>query len=358
MAKEGQRMRYLIVGGAGFIGVNAAYRYAQRGHAVTILDDFSRAGTTENKDWLLSQYPAIRVVRADIRTDLSALDAAAGDCDVLLHLAAQVAVTTSVANPRADFEINALGSFNVLEAARKARRSPIVLYSSTNKVYGGMEDVAVDHDDARYRYRDLPHGVPETQQLDFHSPYGCSKGAADQYVRDYARIYGMRTVVFRQSCIYGPHQFGIEDQGWVAWFALRSLLNQPVTIYGDGRQVRDVLYVDDLLAVFDAALERIEQVSGRVYNIGGGPDKILSLLDLVGLLDQWNPSKLRYTFGDWRPGDQRVYVSDIRRAERELGWRPATGPAQGVRQMVDWMAGNLSRILPIYNMAPATAPAK
>jgi len=351
-------MRYLIVGGAGFIGINAAYRYAQRGNAVTILDDFSRAGTAQNADWLLSQFPEIQVVRADIRNDQSALDAAAADSDVLLHLAAQVAVTTSVVNPRTDFEINALGSFNVLEAVRKAPRPPIVLYSSTNKVYGGMEDVAIASDGGRYCYRDLPHGVPETRQLDFHSPYGCSKGAADQYVRDYARIYGLRTLVFRQSCIYGPHQFGIEDQGWVAWFALRSLLDQPVTIYGDGQQARDVLFVDDLLAAFDAALERIEQVSGRVYNIGGGPANILSLLDLVNLLNQWNPAKVRYSFGDWRPGDQRVYISDIRRAERELGWRPATSPQQGVRLMYDWMAANLGSILPVYNLSPAASLAK
>lgn len=347
-------MRYLIVGGAGFIGINAAYRYARRGHAVTILDDFSRDGTSENVDWLLDQQPQVRIVYADIRNHQRALESAVADCDVLLHLAAQVAVTTSVSDPRTDFEINALGSFNVLEAARRALRPPIVLYSSTNKVYGGMEEVAVVSDGNRYCYQNLPYGVPEAQPLDFPSPYGCSKGSADQYVRDYARIYGMRTVVLRQSCIYGPHQFGIEDQGWVAWFTLCSLLDHPVTIYGDGKQVRDVLYVDDLMAAFDAAVERIELVSGHVYNIGGGPANVLSLLDLIDLLNQWNSSKVHFSFGDWRPGDQRVYVSDIRKSRLELGWQPLVPPARGVRLMRDWMAANLDHILPIYSSTLAT----
>lgn len=346
-------MRYLIVGGAGFIGVNAAHHYAQRGHAVTVLDNLSRRGTQENLNWLLSEQPGIRVVHSDIRDDSAELATAAADCDVLLHLAAQVAVTLSVADPRSDFATNALGSFNVLEAARCAPHPPIVLYSSTNKVYGGMEDVAIVSDGGRYAYRDLPHGVPESQGLDFHSPYGCSKGSADQYVRDYVRIYGMRTVVFRQSCIYGPHQFGIEDQGWVAWFTLCSLLNQPVTIYGDGKQVRDVLYVDDLLAAFDAAVERIEQVSGQVYNIGGGPANVLSLLDLIGLLDGMNSARMRSSFGEWRPGDQKVYISDVRRAQRELGWQPVTPPVQGVQRMRAWMAANLNQIVPLYNPALA-----
>ncbi len=340
--------RYLVVGGAGFIGVNAAEHYSKHGHAVTVLDNFSRRGTQDNVDWLLSQHGNVRVVKADIRTDRDTLAAEAAQCDVLLHLAAQVAVTTSVSDPRSDFEINALGSFNVLDAARRAKNPPVVLYSSTNKVYGGMEEVPIVQKDGRYVYGTLPLGVPETQPLDFHSPYGCSKGSADQYVRDFSRIYGLKTVVFRQSCIYGAHQFGIEDQGWVAWFTLRSLFEQPVTVYGDGRQVRDVLYVDDLIAVYDAAVARIDRASGQIYNIGGGPQKIMSLLDLIAVLDKLGAKKLSHTFGDWRPGDQRVYISDIRRAEKELGWTPKIGPADGVKMMRDWMVANKSSIERVY----------
>jgi CDP-paratose 2-epimerase len=341
--------RYLITGGAGFIGVNAAAHYATQGHSVTVFDNFSRRGTKDNLDWLCREYPKVRAVTGDIRTDCRALATEAAQCDVVLHFAAQVAVTTSVADPRTDFEINALGAFNVLEAARVAVPPPIVIYSSTNKVYGGMEDVAVVEDGNRYRYATLPDGASEERPLDFHSPYGCSKGAADQYVRDYARIYGMRTVVLRQSCIYGPHQFGIEDQGWIAWFTLRSLLGQPVTVYGDGKQVRDVLYVDDLVAAFDAAISRIDRASGRVYNIGGGPAFTLSLLELIALLEKMSGGKLKHSFGEWRPGDQRVYISDIRRAKAELGWEPKMRPEPGIARMRDWMAANREMILRVYS---------
>jgi CDP-paratose 2-epimerase len=341
--------RYLILGGAGFIGINAAHHYAQGGHAVTVLDNFSRRGTEENAAWLRRERPDVRIVRADIRTDQSILDGEAAQCDVMLHLAAQVAVTTSVMDPRKDFEINAFGTLNVLEAARRAPKPPIVLYSSTNKVYGGMEDAAVIQDGNRYRYESLPYGVSEDRQLDFHSPYGCSKGSADQYVRDYSRIYGLRTVVFRQSCIYGPHQFGIEDQGWVAWFTLACLREKPVTIYGDGRQVRDVLEVEDLIAAFDAAIQKIDRFAGHVYNIGGGPANTLSLLDLMALLERMTGKKLQHRFGDWRPGDQRVYVSDVRRAALELGWSPRATPHQGVARMSAWMAANLEMIARVYS---------
>lgn len=341
-------MRYLLIGGAGFIGVNAADRYSQTGHQVTILDNFARPGAEENANWLLHKNPKVRLVRADIRTDQGLLAAECAQCDVAFHLAAQVAVTTSVANPRMDFEINALGTLNVLESARQASRPPIVLYSSTNKVYGGMENVAIVENGHRYAYGNLPEGVSEQHLLDFHSPYGCSKGTGDQYVRDYARIYGMRTVVFRQSCIYGPHQFGIEDQGWLAWFALRGLMGQPVCIYGDGKQVRDVLFIDDLLSAFDRAIERMDRVSGQVFNIGGGPQKTLSLLELVALLEKLSGKKPDYSFSAWRPGDQRVYISDIRKAQKELDWSPQVGPEAGVQIMRDWMSDNLETIQRVY----------
>jgi CDP-paratose 2-epimerase len=341
-------MRYLITGGAGFIGVNAAAHAVRQGHSVTALDNRSRHGTQENLSWLRSEFPGVRAVSADIRRDQQALDAEAAQADVILHLASQVAVTTSVNDPRTDFEINALGTFNVLEAARRAPRPPIVIYSSTNKVYGGMEDVAIVQDGNRYRYAALAQGASEDRPLDFHSPYGCSKGAADQYVRDYARIYGLRTVVFRQSCIYGPHQFGVEDQGWVAWFVLRGLFGRPVTIYGDGKQVRDVLYVDDLITAFDAAVARIDRVAGRVYNIGGGPQNTLSLLELVELIREMEGRPLEHSFGDWRPGDQRVYISDVRKAGEELGWTPRVPPVRGVRLLRDWMAAHREPVERVY----------
>lgn len=340
---------YLIVGGAGFIGVNAAEHYAQSGHAVTILDNLSRQGTANNLKWIQTEHPSVRFVRADIRTDQTLLETEIAQCDVLLHLAAQVAVTTSVVDPRTDFEINALGTLNVLEAARCAPRPPILLYSSTNKVYGAMEDVPVICEGNRYAYQNLSHGVAEEQPLDFHSPYGCSKGAADQYVRDYSRIYGLRTVVLRQSCIYGPHQFGNEDQGWIAWFLRCALLGNPVTIFGDGRQVRDVLDVGDLIAAYDAAIKNIDRSSGRVYNIGGGPANTLSLLETVDLLEKTNNSKLDHSFSDWRPGDQRIFVTDVGRAWRELGWTPEVSPKHGIARMRTWMAANLEAVAQAFH---------
>jgi CDP-paratose 2-epimerase len=335
------RERYLITGGAGFIGVNAADHYLRAGRRVTLLDNFSRAGTEDNLAWLERQHrERLDVIRADVRSDRAALDRAVESADVVLHLAAQVAVTTSVTDPREDFEVNALGTFNLLDAVRRSRARPIVLYASTNKVYGKMEDVTVVEQGARYAYRDLPNGVSEERPLDFYSPYGCSKGAGDQYVIDFGRIYGLKTAVFRQSCIYGPHQFGIEDQGWLAWFSIRALLDQGVTIFGDGKQVRDVLFVDDLNAAYDAAVDRIDQCSGRAYNIGGGPASTLSLLELVERLGRRFGRPMNLSYADWRPGDQRVYISDIRKATRELGWVPKVGVTEGLERMVTWMSEN------------------
>src|SRR5665811_18886 len=254
----------LITGGAGFIGANLANRMLSAGHQVTILDDFSRHGTDENLTWLRDIHGEAVSVIADTVTDAAVcLDAVEG-AEVVYHLAGQTAVTTSVADPRRDFEINALGSLNILEAARHAGHQPIVVYASTNKVYGGMEEVGTVEQPTRHAYADLPNGVPETQPLDFHSPYGCSKGAADQYARDYARIYGIPTVVFRQSCIYGPRQMGVEDQGWLAWFVIALVTGKPITIYGDGKQVRDLLYVDDLLDAFEGAVKHIDTTRGPV----------------------------------------------------------------------------------------------
>lgn len=336
--------KFLITGGAGFIGSNYVARLLQRGEHVIILDNLSRSGTRMNLEWLRETYgdQSFKMIIDDVR-DAKAVTDAARDVDVIVHLAAQVAVTTSVTKPREDFEINALGTFNVLEAARSVRNKPAVLYASTNKVYGGMDDVNVVERNGRYDYEDLPWGAAETQALDFHSPYGCSKGAGDQYVRDYARIYGIPTLVFRQSCIYGTRQFGVEDQGWVAWFVIAAVTGHPISIYGDGKQVRDVLFVDDLLDVYDQALAQIKTAAGQVYNIGGGSRNTLSVWGEFGpILEQLLGHPLSVTWGDWRPGDQKVYISDIRKAERDLGWTPKTGVRQGVRKLFDWVSANRS----------------
>ncbi len=334
--------RYLVTGGAGFVGANYVHRLLGRGEEVTVYDNLSRHGTEANMAWLRAEHgeDAFELVVADVRDAASLAEAARG-ADVVVHLAAQVAVTTSVDDPRTDFEINALGTFNVLEAARLSGRKPVVIYASTNKVYGGMEDVVVVEGESRYRYRDLPGGVPESQPLDFHSPYGCSKGTGDQYVRDYARIYGLPTVVLRQSCIYGPRQMGVEDQGWVAWFVIAAVTGRPITIYGDGKQVRDVLYVDDLLDAYDAAIRRIDSVAGKVYNVGGGPSRTMSVWAEFGpLLERLLGRSIPVAYGDWRPGDQPVYVSDIDKARHELDWEPRVGVEEGVRLLVDWVKSN------------------
>jgi CDP-paratose 2-epimerase len=330
----------LITGGAGFIGVNAAEYFARSGWRVTVLDNLSRRGTEANLAWL-QKAAKVEFVKCDIR-DAAAVNAvvAAVRPSDLLHLAGQVAVTTSVTDPRHDFETNALGTFNVLEAVRRETPETIVVYSSTNKVYGKLDSHPVVEKDGRYVYRDHPQGADENCQLDFHSPYGCSKGAADQYVLDYARIYGLRATSFRQSCIYGQRQFGVEDQGWVAWFTIAATLGWPITIFGDGKQVRDVLHVDDLLEAYAAAFRQPEKVSGASFNIGGGPDKTLSLLELVAALSAELGRQIRPAFQDWRPGDQKVFVCDISKVDRVLGWKPRIGVAGGVRRLIEWVREN------------------
>jgi len=333
---------YLITGGAGFIGSNYAARLLARGEQVTILDNLSRAGAPLNLEWLRSTFgdDSFEMIKGDVR-DPIVMKKVAAHADVVVHLAAQVAVTTSVTNPREDFEINALGTFNVLEAVRDAPTKPIMLFASTNKVYGGMDDVPVIEKSTRWEYDGLPFGAAETQPLDFHSPYGCSKGTGDQYVRDYARIYGLRTVVFRQSCIYGLRQFGIEDQGWVAWFVIAAITGRPISIYGDGKQVRDLLFVNDLVAAYDAAIDRIDVSAGHVFNIGGGRDKTISIwTEFAPMLEKIVGHPLEVKRSDWRPGDQRVYVSDIRKAESMLGWTPKVTVAEGVKRLAEWVKEN------------------
>ena len=335
-------MKVIITGAAGFIGGHAAESFLRQGATVVAVDNLSRRGNSENLAWLQAQQGDFRFVHADIRSevDIDRVFAAHKDADAVLHLAGQVAVTTSVTNPRMDFEANALGTLNILEAVRKNCPHAALLYSSTNKVYGGMEDIVITEQNGRYGYRDLPGGMPETTPLDFHSPYGCSKGAGDQYVRDYARIYGLKTVVLRQSCIYGTRQFGIEDQGWVAWFTIATVLGKNITLYGDGKQVRDVLWVEDLVRLYRLCIDNIETARGQVYNAGGGPNFTMSLLELLGFLGDLNGKPVPTASADWRPGDQRVFVADIHKIERDLGWTPTVSPADGVRKLWEWTHPN------------------
>jgi CDP-paratose 2-epimerase len=333
---------YLVTGGAGFIGTNYVARLIRRNQQVTIYDNLSREGASLNLQWLRETFggDAFHLVVGDVR-DSALITSAARNAEVIVHLAGQVAVTTSVVHPREDFESNALGTFNVLEAARLSQKQPVVLYASTNKVYGGMQDVRVVEENSRYGYAELPYGIPEAYPLDFHSPYGCSKGTGDQYVRDYHRIYGLPTVVFRQSCIYGPRQFGVEDQGWLAWFVIAAVVGKQISIYGDGKQVRDVLHVEDLMDAYDSALNHIDSAAGQVFNIGGGPDNTLSIwLEFGPLLEDLLGKQIPVTWGDWRPGDQRIYVSDIRKAKRALGWMPQIDAKSGLQQLFSWVMDN------------------
>lgn len=334
-------MKVLVTGGAGFVGCHVANHFASKGHEVTIFDNLSRKGVDKNLAWLKENHgDKIRYIIGDVRNYNEISEACKGQ-EVIYNYAAQVAVTTSVTDPRTDFEINAFGTFNTLEAARNYGDNPIFLVTSTNKVYGGMEDVNIIEKNDRYEYDGLPFGVPESRGLDFHSPYGCSKGTADQYVHDYSRIYGLRSVVFRMSCIYGTHQFGNEDQGWVAYFIIASILGKPITIYGDGKQVRDVLYVEDLVRAMELAALNIDKTAGQIYNIGGGIENTLSVWnEFHPILKKLLGHDVPVSFGDWRPGDQKVYISDTRKAQKDLGWKPQISVEEGITRIFNWVKEN------------------
>lgn len=338
-------MKVLVTGGAGFIGSNAASRFLRRGDELVLIDNLVRKGGQDNLEWLRPQGRLI-FYNVDVRDAgmLRTVFREHDDVSMVLHLASQVAVTSSVVDPRADFEVNLLGTFNLLEAARFARITAPIIFSSTNKVYGQLRDLEIAVDCGRSSFARFPHGISENRSLDFHSPYGCSKGAADQYVRDYYRTYGLKTVVLRQSCIYGCHQFGVEDQGWVAWFAIAAEAGYPITIYGDGRQVRDILYVDDLIDAFEAAAANIATAAGSVYNVGGGPANAVSLLDVLEFIGERRGAPVPYRLAGGRPGDQRVYISDIRRAQSELGWNPRTGWQAGLGMLCEWVSGHLDQL--------------
>jgi len=336
--KNREQMKILITGGLGFIGVNTSLKFNNLGYDIHILDNLSRKGNFQNYE-LLKNNMNFTFFNKDLRNyfdiDLLFKD---NKFDVIIHLAGQVAVTNSVRNPREDFDINCSGTFNILEAIRNHSPESILIYSSTNKVYGNIEDELLENE-KRY-YNTNFQGIGEEQKLDFHSPYGCSKGCADQYIRDYHRIYGIKSVVLRQSCIYGPNQFGIEDQGWVSWFSISTIFEKKFTIYGNGKQVRDVLHIFDLVELYKRVIENIEKCKGKIYNVGGGPSNTLSLLELIDLLESKQKKKANLTFSDWRPGDQKIYVSDIRKIFTDVDWTPKISPNDGVGLMIEWIKSN------------------
>lgn len=335
----------LVTGGCGFLGCNIAAALAARGQNVVAADNLSRRGARLNAEWLRDRFGSrVDIVVADVRNH-DVVDELVGDASGVLHLAGQVAVTTSVIDPVEDFDINARGTLNILEAVRRRNPRAPVIFASTNKVYGRLLDEgAVHRVDGRYAPDDdrLAAGVSERAPLDFHSPYGCSKGAADQYVRDYARVAGLNTVVLRMSCIYGPRQFGTEDQGWIAHFLLQAMRGRPITVYGDGCQVRDALYVGDAVEAWIAALDGIERTSGEIFNLGGGPSNALSLRDLLGWIEESHGEAPEVRMEEWRPGDQPWYVSDIGKISRALEWAPRTSLRDGLRALDDWLTDGVA----------------
>jgi CDP-paratose 2-epimerase len=342
-------MKVLVTGGAGFVGSHAAEYYAGRGDEVIVYDNVSRAkllnyktsNAMYNWNYLKDSFDTT-LVKGDIR-DAKQLEKASNGVDVIIHAAAQTAVTTSVLDQRTDFEINALGTFNVLEAARKNKAA--VVYCSTNKVYGdNVNKIKVKEQETRYEFADknFSRGIPEIFSTDLceHTPYGASKFSGDVYVQDYALRNEIDAAVFRMSCIYGTRQFGVEDQGWVAWFTIATLLGKPITIYGDGKQVRDMLYITDLVAAFDAFVQKRNRLHHGVYNMGGGAENTMSLLELLGYLEEITGKRSKVSFDDWRPSDQKVYISDISKAEKELGWKPEVNSREGVKKLIDWVSEN------------------
>jgi CDP-paratose 2-epimerase len=342
-AENNQHRYILITGGAGFVGVNLADRLLSDGKKVMVFDNLSRAGVKNNLSWLREKHAdGLQIMTADIR-DKAAVSGAIENAGQVFHFAAQVAVTSSIESPFHDFEVNAQGTLNVLEAIRNSAHQPPVIFASTNKVYGSLDDLGIVMNGTRYHPENTSfrkHGISEKRNLDFHSPYGCSKGVADQYMLDYARTFGLKTVVFRMSCIYGPHQFGTEDQGWVAHFLIQALKNKPITLYGDGKQVRDILFVEDLVDAYLLAMENIDEISGNAFNMGGGAKNTVSLLELCDFLSEITGKKTDILFAGWRPGDQRYYVSDFGKFNSVTSWKPRVGIRQGLERLYFWLQEN------------------
>ena len=329
-----------ITGGAGFIGSNAANYFYKKKWKVYVFDNLSRNGSSLNIKFLL-KGKNIKFIKGDIK-NFKKLSKTISKIkpNVILHCAGQVAVTTSITNPRDDFENNALGTFNVLESIRLNKLKSTLIYTSTNKVYGNLKFDKVKIVKKRYVFSNRKIGVNEDNQIDFHSPYGCSKGTADQYVRDYSRIYGINSYVLRQSCIYGTNQFGIEDQGWLAWFVIASILGKKITIFGDGRQVRDLLYIDDLNRLFEIIANNKKHKRENVYNVGGGNNFSLSILELIDYLKKTKNPKIKLGYKKWRLGDQKIYISDNSKLNKNFGWKPKISPNVGIKKLISWVNKN------------------
>jgi CDP-paratose 2-epimerase len=345
--KDFENKRIFITGGAGFIGTNIAKYFLDRGAEIIVFDNLSRKNVEKNIKWLQTmKNKNFKFLKEDIRNfAVLAKSFKEIEPDVVLHCCAQTAVTTSVKNPREDFDINALGTLNVLESARQCTSSPVIIYTSTNKVYGNnVNKIPLIEKESRYEFSDkkFKNGIPEDFPTDAaeHTPYGCSKYVADLYVRDYFSVYGLPAVIFRMSCIYGTRQFGIEDQGWVAHFIISSILNRQLTVYGDGKQVRDILFVDDLVKAVELVIDKISSVKGQVFNIGGGSENTISLLELINVLEKISKRKISYNFSEWRPFDQRVYVSDICKINKYTGWKPKIDISEGIEKLFKWVDEN------------------
>jgi len=336
-------MKYLITGGCGFLGSNLALEVLSKDEELYIFDNLYRESSYKNLEWL-KRKGKFKFIHADTR-NLNDVENAIKSVkpDVVFHLAGQVAMTTSLKNPRMDFEVNALGSLNILESIRKYSTDSIIIYSSTNKVYGDLNYLKYQEKETRYIAVDYPYGFDENLKLDFRSPYGCSKGAADQYMLDYARIFGLKTVVFRYSSMYGGRQFATYDQGWIGWFCQkaievkRGLLKEPITISGNGKQVRDILYIDDVVNLYSKTIERINRIEGDVFNIGGGIENSLSLIELFDILEKKLDIKLNYRKIPWRKSDQKIFVSNNSKANEKIRWRPEVDKKEGIKNMLEWI---------------------
>lgn len=337
--------RIFITGGAGFIGINLSYELLKnKNNFVVVYDNLSRKGVEYNIEWITTfKFPNFKFIQGDIR-DYKKLLEVVENFDEIYHLAAQVAVTKSVEDPVEDFKINAEGTLYLLEAVRKKSPQAKIIFSSTNKVYGELSHLKIKEGKKRYYLIEKKNGIDEEVNLDFHSPYGCSKGTADQYMRDYYRIYGLKTIVFRQSCIFGPQQFGNEDQGWVAHFVIKAILGEKINIYGDGKQVRDILHIKDLIRAYKLALRNIKECRGEIFNIGGGIKNSFSLLELIEFLGKILKKKIEYEFFDWRPGDQKVFISNNGKIKSKTGWFPKIDKEEGVKKLIRWVKENIEVI--------------
>jgi len=340
-------MKYLITGGCGFMGSNLALEVLNKVEELYVLDNLYKGSSYKNLEWLKSKEN-FTFIHADIR-NLNDVENAIKSIkpDVIFHVAGQVAMTTSINNPRMDFEVNVLGSLNILESVRKYSPGSIIIYSSTNKVYGDLNYLKYQEKETRYVAVDYPNGFDESLKLDFHSPYGCSKGAADQYMLDYARIFGLKTVVFRHSSMYGGRQFATYDQGWIGWFCQKAIevkkgvLKEPSTISGTGKQVRDILHIKDVINLYFKTIEKIEEIKGQAFNIGGGMENNLSLLELFGILEEELSINLIYTKLPWRKSDQKVFVANLDKVKQLVRWKPDTNMNDGVKKILDWIKNNI-----------------